>query len=153
MYFLIKEIERNETHTIKWNKGWKANTFHEMASFVVLVAWVHGKVILKPMFQTKEKCDSLVLSRSYLWMVWKCHGIPRVRCYYFRLEPTIKNDTWMKKTSVNLMVILLKSSILQVTWSHLYLKFLLKNYEGHWKQHFERHLTVAFVTDMDQHTW
>ena len=31
----------------------------------------------------KEKFDSLVLSRSDLWMGWRCHGIPRVYCYYF----------------------------------------------------------------------
>ena len=55
------------------------------------------------MSQTKEKCDSLVLSRSDLWIVWRCHGIPRVCCYYFCLEPTVRKDAWMRTTSVNVM--------------------------------------------------
>ena len=38
----------------------------------------HGKIILTSMCQTKKKHDSLVLSRFDLWMVWRCHGIPRV---------------------------------------------------------------------------
>ena len=55
------------------------------------------------MSQTKEKCDSLVLSRSDLWRAWRCHGIPRVCCYYFCLEPTVRKDAWMRTTSVNVM--------------------------------------------------
>ena len=55
------------------------------------------------MSQTKEKCDSLVLSRSELGIVWRCHGIPRVCCYYFCLEPTVRKDAWMRTTSVTVM--------------------------------------------------
>ena len=55
------------------------------------------------MSQTKEKFDSLVLSRSELWIVWRCHGIPRVCCYYFCLEPTVRKDAWMRTTSVTVM--------------------------------------------------
>ena len=55
------------------------------------------------MSQTKEKCDSLVLSRSDLWRAWRCHGIPRVCCYYFCLEPTVRKDAWMRTTSVTVM--------------------------------------------------
>ena len=55
------------------------------------------------MSQTKEKCDSLVLSRSDLWIVWGCHGIPRVCCYYFCLELTVEKDAWMRTTSVTVM--------------------------------------------------
>ena len=54
------------------------------------------------MSHTKEKCDSLVLSRSDLWIVWRCHGIPRV-CCYFCLEPTVRKDAWMRTTSVTVM--------------------------------------------------
>ena len=32
------------------------------------------------------------------------------------------------------------------------LKFLLKNYEEHWQQHFEGHSTVEDFMDMDQDT-
>ena len=55
------------------------------------------------MSQTKEKSDSFVLSRSELWLVWRCHGIPRVCCYCFCLEPTVRKDTWMRTTSVTVM--------------------------------------------------
>ena len=55
------------------------------------------------MSHTKEKCDSLVLSRSDLWKVWRCHGILRVCCYYFCLEPTVRKDGWMRTTSVTVM--------------------------------------------------
>ena len=103
------------------------------------------------MSQAKEKWDSLVLSRSYLWMVWKCHGRPRVQCYYFCLKPTVRKDTWMRKTPVTVTVFFLESSILKVTWSQICSKFLLSNYEEHWKQHFERYPTVGKFTDMDQH--
>ena len=59
--------------------------------------------------QTKGKCDSLVLSRSELWMVWQCYGIiPHVHWYYFCLEPTVEKGTWMRATSVTVMIICLK---------------------------------------------
>ena len=99
----------------------------------------------------KEKCDSLALSRSDLWMVWRCHGIPRVYCYYFYLEPTVRKDTWMRTASVTVMVTFFESGILKVTWSQLCSKSLLNKYEAHWQQHFERYPTVLYFTDMDQH--
>ena len=92
-----------------------------------LVARLHEEITLKSMSQTKEKCDSLVLSRSYLWMVWRCHGIPRVHRYYFCIEQTVRKDTWIRTTSVTVMVILFESSIPKVTWSQLCSKFLFKN--------------------------
>ena len=49
------------------------------------------------MSQTKEKCDSLVLSRSGL------HGIPRNRCYHFCLESTVRKIAWMRTTSVTVV--------------------------------------------------
>ena len=55
------------------------------------------------MSQTKDKCDSLVLSRSGLWIAWRCRGIPRVCCYYFCLEPTVRKDAWMRTTFVTVM--------------------------------------------------
>ena len=106
-----------------------------------LVARLHEEITLKSMSQINKKCDSLVLSRSYLWMVWRCHGISRVHRYYFCLETTVRKDTWMRMTSVTVMVILLEDSILKVTWLQLCSKFLLKNYKPHWKQYFERYPT------------
>ena len=37
-------------------------------------AWVNDK---NP-FTKQEKCDSLVLSRSHIWIIWRCQGIPCV---------------------------------------------------------------------------
>ena len=56
----------------------------------------------------KEKCDSLALSRSDLWLVWRCHGIPRVYCYYFYIERAVRKGTWMRTASVTVMVIFRK---------------------------------------------
>ena len=94
-----------------------------------LVARLHKEITPKSMSQTKEKCDPLVLRRSYLWMVWsRCHEFLRAHRYYFCLEPKAREDTWLRTTSVTVMVILFESSILKVTWSQLCSEFLLKNY-------------------------
>ena len=108
---------------------------------IFLVARLHEEIALNSMSQTKEKCNSFVLSRSYLWMVWRCHGIPCVYRYCFCLEPTVRKDTWMRTISVTVMVILFEISILKVTWLQLCSKFLLKNYKPHWKQCFKRYPT------------
>ena len=81
-----------------------------------LVACLHEEIPLKFMSQTKENCDSLVLSRSYLWMVWRFREIPRVHRYYFCLEPTVRKDTWVRTTSVTVMAILFESSILKISY-------------------------------------
>ena len=89
----------------------------------------------------KEKCDSLVLSRSDLWMVWRCHGIPRVYCCYFCLEPTVRKDTWMSTTSVTVMVVFFEKGILKVTWSQLCSKYLLSR---------TRHIDNSILKDILQ---
>ena len=60
------------------------------------------------MYQKEKKHGSLVLNRCDFWMVWRRHGIPRVRYYYLCLEPTVRKDTWMRTTSVTVMVIFSK---------------------------------------------
>ena len=99
----------------------------------------------------KKKFDSLVLSTSDLWMVGRYHGIPRVYCFYFYLEPTVRKDNLMRTAFVTVMVIVFKSGTLKVTWSHLGWKSLLSKYEAHWQQHFERYPTDFYFTDRDQH--
>ena len=63
--------------------------------------WNNTKVSRCP---KQEKCDSLVVSRSDLWIVWRCHGISRVYCYYFCLDSTVRKDAWMRTTSITVMV-------------------------------------------------
>ena len=60
------------------------------------------------MSQTKEKWGFLVLNRSGLWIVWRCHDIPRVHRYYLCLEPTVRKDAWLRRTSVTVMAFFLK---------------------------------------------
>ena len=69
----------------------------------------------------------------------------------FLFKTNGKKRHWMRTTSVTVTVFFLESSILKVTWSQICSKFLLSNYEAHWKQHFERYPTVGKFTDMDQH--
>ena len=134
-------------------KRWTSTKFVRSELTVeTLASSKYRKIILKLHAQTKKKHDSLVLSRSDLWMVWRWHGIPRAFCYYLCLEPTVRKDTWMRTTSVTVMVIFFESGILKVTWSQICSKSLLSNYEAHWQQHFERYPTVLYFTDMDQDT-
>ena len=83
--------------------SWKRWTPRKFIRSVLTV-----ETLASSMFQTKEKCDSLILSRSALRMVWRCYRRPRVRCYYFRLEPTVRKDTWIRVTSVTVMVCIRK---------------------------------------------
>ena len=92
-----------------------------------LVARLHWEITLKKFVsQTKGKCDSLVLSRSYLSMEWRFHVIPRVHCCHFCLEPTVKREAWLRTTFVTVMVILFERNILKVTWSQLCSNFFSK---------------------------
>ena len=99
------------------------------------------------MSETKKKHDSLVLSRSDLWMLQRCHVIPRVDCY-FCFEPVLRKDTWIRTASVIATVIFFESGILNVTWSQLCSKSLLSSYEAHWQQHFEWYTALVYFTGM-----
>ena len=107
---------------------------------------------IKSIPKTKEKWY-LFLSRSKLSMVWRCHGIPRVYCYHFSFELTVRKDTWMRLTSITDIVFLFERSILKVTWSQICSTFLLNNYGAHWKYYFERYPAVEQFKDTDQHSY
>ena len=74
------------------------------------------------MCQIKKKHNYLALSISDLWMVWRWHGIPRVYCYYFSLEPTVRKDTRMRTTSVTFMVISFSKVALWKLIDHSYVQ-------------------------------
>ena len=78
------------------------------------------------MSQTNEKRDSLVFSRSDLWMSMKMTWHSACLLLLF-LEPMVRKHTCMQTTSVAVMVIFLESGILKVTWSQLCSKYLLSN--------------------------
>ena len=80
-----------------------------------LVARLPEEITLKSMSQTKENCDSLVLKRYYLWIIWRRYGILRVHRYYFCLEPMARKGTWIWTTSVTVTVCYAQSSFSKIT--------------------------------------
>ena len=97
------------------------------------------------MSQTKEKRDSLVFSRSNLWMVWRLHAFHvLIVILLLFLEPMVRKHSCTRATSVAVMVFFLESGILKVTWSQLCSKSLLSNYEVHRQLHFEWYPTVLY---------
>ena len=55
----------------------------------------------------------------------------RVFVFIFCLEPTLRNDIWMRAPSPSVMILFFQNVILKVTLSQLCSKFLLNNYAGH----------------------
>ena len=72
--------------------------------------------------------------------------------YLFLFKTNGKKGHLKRTNSVTVMAIFFESGILKVTWSQLCLNFLLNNYEAYWQKQFERCPTVAYFTDMDQHS-
>ena len=68
----------------------------------------HEDIILNSMIETREKLDSLDLSRADFCMVGRCHGIPCFHYFFFCLEAKVKKITWMVTISVKIMVIISK---------------------------------------------
>ena len=94
----------------------------------------------------KDKCDSLVFSRSDPWMVWRCHGISHVYCYYFCLEPTVRKGTYMRTTSVPVMVIFFENGILNLSTARF--KVPSQQIRGTLPTAFWK---IPYFTNMDQH--
>ena len=103
-----------------------------------LIARLHGDITLKSMSQTKEKWDSLVLSRSYLWMVWRCHGRPRVQCYYFCLKPTVRKDIGWER---------LPSQLQYFFWKVAFWKLLDHRYVQSFFSAITRHIENSILKD------
>ena len=113
-----------------------------------LVECLHEEITLEPMSQINEKCDSLILSRSYLWMVWICHGIPRAHRYNFCLEPTARKDTCMRTAFVTVMVILFENSILKLLY-HSY----VQSYFSRITRHIETNILKDTLQLNNLRTW
>ena len=104
------------------------------------------------MSQTKEKCDSLVLSRSELGIVWRCHGISRVCRYYFCLEPTVRKDAWMRTTSVTVMAFFSKVAFWKLL-DHSYVQSSFPINTRHIENSIlKEYPTVKYFPDIDQLT-
>ena len=64
--------------TLNVHYDWQARIIEK-----TLTLFEHEDIILNSMTQTREKWDSLVLSRADFCMVGGCHGIPRFRFLFF----------------------------------------------------------------------
>ena len=90
------------------------------------------------MTQTKERRESHVLRRPDFWMVWRCHDIPCVYCYFSfsnKRQKAHLDENDFHHCYGNFFRI----AILKVILSQLFSK-----------QHFERHHTVEDFMDLDQ---
>ena len=105
------------------------------------------------MSQTKEKCDSLILSRSGLWIVWRCHDILRAHYYYFCLEPTVRKDAWMRTPSVTAMAFFSKVTFWKLL-DHSYVQSSIPIITRHIENSIlkDTYPTVEYFPDMDQLT-
>ena len=93
-----------------------------------------------------------VLSRSDLWTVWRCHSIPRVFCYYFCLEATVRKDAWMRTTSITVLACFSKVAFWKLL-DHSYVQSFFQIITRHIENSIlKRHPTVECVLDMDQLT-
>ena len=77
-------------------------------------------IILSSMTQTEDKWDLLALSRGDFWMTWTCHGIPCFHFYFFCLETTLWESTWMKATSATVIVFF--ESVIPKVLDHSYIQ-------------------------------
>ena len=106
-------------------------------------------MILSSMTQTIEKWGCHVLGRIDFWMVLRAHGTPWFH-FYFLFRTNVRKGYLDESVFRHCYDEFFESSILEVTWSRLCSKLLLKNCETHSKQHFERNPTVEGFSDMDQ---
>ena len=104
----------------------------------------HEDIILKSITQTKEKCDSLVLSRAGFCMVGRCHGILCFHFVFLCLEATVKkhlDENDVRHGHGNYF----KSDVLKVTSFKLCSKFFLNNCEAHWQWHLKDTLQLKIL--------
>ena len=105
-------------------------------------------IILNSMTQTGNKWGSLVLSRGDFWMTWTCHGIPCFHFHFFSLETTLLESTWMKTTSVAVMVFFSSKMSFRKYLITAMFKVFYQQLRSILTTAFERHLTTEDFTDM-----
>ena len=66
----------------------------------------HEDITLNSMTQTREKWDSLALSRTDSGILGRCHDIPSFYFLFYCLEATVKNSNSMRTISVTVMVVI-----------------------------------------------
>ena len=104
----------------------------------------HEDMILSCMTQTREKWDSLVLSRADFWMVWTCHGNPCFHFYLICLEQLYKRIIGWKRLP-SLLCFFFRKCHCESTWSQLCSKFFINNYEAPWQRHLKDTLQLKIL--------
>ena len=107
----------------------------------------HEDMILSYMTQTREKWDSLVLSRADFWMVWTCHGIPCFHFYLICLEQLYKRIIGWKRLPSLLCFFFSKVSLRKYLITAMF-KVLYQQLRGTLTTAFERHLTIKDFTNI-----
>ena len=64
---------------------------------------------------------------------------------YFWLETTVRENNWMRTTSVPVKVIFFRKFHSESTWSQLCSKFFLNNYEAPWQWHLKDTLQLKIL--------
>ena len=75
------------------------------------------------------------MSRPEFWVVWRCHGIS---CVQFRTNLKLEGKIELHHRYGNFF----KSAVRRVTWSQIYSKSLLNDYEAYQQQHLKRYPVV-----------
>ena len=105
-----------------------------MQSYWKTLTWLkHKDITLNSITQTREKCVSLFwveLTSEWHEDVMAFHVFIHIFC----LGSTVRKNTWMRTTSVTVIVIFLNSCSDNITWSNLCLEFFFSNYKALWER-------------------
>ena len=105
----------------------------------------HEDITLNSMTQTREKWDSLALSRADSGMLGRCHGIPSFYFLFYCLEATVKKQQFDENDFCHGYGSYFKCAVLKVTWFQLCSQFFLNNYDAHWPRHLKDTLQLKIL--------
>ena len=105
----------------------------------------HEDITLNSMTQTREKWDSLALSRADSGMLGRCHGIPSFYFLFYCLEATVKKQQFDENDFRHGYGSYFKCAVLKVTWFQLCSQFFLNNYDAQWPRHLKDTLQLKIL--------
>ena len=91
------------------------------------------------MGQTRTKMRLSCLERTFEW--YKGAMVFRFSIFSFCLETTVRENNWIRRTFVTVMVIFSRKCHSESTWLQPCSKFFLNNYETPWQRYLKYHLT------------
>ena len=96
-------------------KSWTSTRLEGRIIGKTLTLPKHEDIIINSMTQTREKWNSLALSRTDFWMVWRCHGIPYFH-FNFLFSTNGKKEHLDENDFHHGYGKYFESAILKVTW-------------------------------------